>query len=424
MLRTRNGPKESLLDCFSKKIELKVSLSKNKKTLDFGGRPIFFVIRALNMGGSESQLVLTCRELKRRNVGVKVVCFYHGGSLIPKVLQENIEISTVGKKGRWDVASFVNKMLTLMRDDRPILAYGYLGLANILCGLFKILRPEMRVIWGVRASRMDLTYYDWIRRMEKALMRSLAFLPDRIIVNSKAGFSELLRQGYPASKLRLIHNGIDTRGFQPLRQEGRELRAKWGCNKGGQILVGMVARLDPIKDQETFLRAASILLQRENNVRFVCVGPDWGGRSNSLRGMAESLGLTRHLFWEGERNDVASVYNALDVLTLCSISEGFPNVVAEAMACGVPCVVTDVGDCAYIVGDTGRVVPPRDPVALARAWEEMLSLDLGEMGRRARERIVKHFSLDRMVDETIKVFEEVLGRPLERRSAPLDGLEA
>ncbi len=190
--------------------------------------------------------------------------------------------------------------------------------------------------------------------------------------------------------------------------------------------MGMVARLDPIKDQETFLRAASILLQRENNVRFVCVGPDWGGRSNSLRGMAESLGLTRHLFW-GRGNGMTwpQFYNALDVLTLCSISEGFPNVVAEAMACGVPCVVYGRGGTVLTSwGDTGRVVPPRDPVALARAWEEMLSLDLGEMGRRARERIVKHFSLDRMVDETIKVFEEVLGRPLERRSAPLDGLEA
>lgn len=405
-------------------MELKDPLSKNRTTLHVGKRPIFFVIRALKMGGSESQLVLTCRELKRRDVPVKVVCFYPGGSLIPKVLQEDIEISTVGKRGRWDVASFFSKMITLMREERPYLAYGYLGLANIVCGLFKILRPEMRVIWGVRASRMDLTHYDWIRRMEKALMRSLAFLPDKIIVNSKAGFLELLRQGYPASKLRVIHNGIDIGSFQPLRQEGRELRAKWGCNNRGEILVGMVARLDPIKDQETFLRAASILLQRGNNVRFVCVGPDWGGRLDTLRGMAEGLGLTRHLFWEGERNDMASVYNALDIFALCSTSEGFPNAVAEAMACGVPCVVTDVGDCAYIVGDTGRVVPPRDPVALAKAWEEMLSLDLEEMGRRARERIVKHFSLDKMVDETIKVFEEVLGRPLERQLSPPNPVEA
>lgn len=380
--------------------------------------------RALRVGGAESQLVLTCRELKKRGIRVKVVVFYQGGTLINKVLEDGIELSAIGKKGRWDVALFFYETLSTLRRERPILVYGYLGGANIVCGLLKVLRPKTKVIWGIRASKMDLTHYDWIRRMEKAVMKFVAFLPDRIVVNSEAGYSEMIRQGYPASKLRLIQNGIDTKSFRSCRQEGKALRKRWGCKKGHERLVGLVARLDPIKDHETFLKAASILLQKEEDIRFACVGPDWKGRSKSLMEMAGSLRLTKHLFWEGERDDMASVYNALDILTLCSTSEGFPNTVAEAMACQVPCVVTDVGDCAYLVGDTGIVVPPGDPVALARAWEEMLSLDLEEMGRRARERIVKHFSLERMVDRTVKVFEEVLGRPLDRGPLPSSDKES
>jgi len=381
-------------------------------------KQIVFVTRSLKVGGAENQFVLTCLKMKKKGLPVKIVSFYKGGTLEEKVQGQGIEATVVGKKGRWDVFPFLRKSFSIIKNERPLLIYSYLGAANIVCALFKLLNPGVKVIWSVRASQMDLTLYDPIWRIEKAIMKVLSFVPDKIVANSKAGFWELRRQGYPASKIRVIHNGFDTLRFTPKREEAMDLRRKWSGESAEKRLIGIVARLDPIKDHETFLEAAAILLQRRRDVRFVCVGPDWGGRSRKLQELANTLGLTEHVLWEGERKDMPAVYNALDLLTLCSTSEGFPNVVGEAMACGIPCVVTDVGDCCYLVGDTGRVVPPKNPEALALAWEEMLGQDLREMGKRARERILEHFTVEKMVDETIKVFEEVLGRPLETVSHP------
>lgn len=382
------------------------------------GRQIVFVTRSLRVGGAENQFVLSCLNLKNKGLPVKIVSFYEGGGFGEKLEEQGVKVTFVGKKGRWDVFPFLRKIFSSMRKERPLLIYSYLGAANIVCALFKLLNPGVKLIWSFRASQMDLTLYDPIWRIEKAIMKFLSFVPDKIVANSRAGFSELRRQGYPPSKIRIIYNGFDTWHFRPRREEGVDLRRKWARESGENKLIGIVARLDPIKDHETFLKAAAILVQRRRDLKFVCVGPDWGGRSRKLQEMANAMGLREHVVWEGERKDMPAVYNALDLLTLCSASEGFPNAVGEAMACGIPCVVTDVGDCSYLVGETGKVVPPKDPGALALAWEEMLGEDLKEMGKRARERILEHFTVEKMVDETIQVFEEILGRPLERVSQP------
>lgn len=378
-------------------------------------RPILFVTRSLRIGGAEKQLALTCRELKKSGLPTKIISFYRGGPLEEQLREEALPIAVLGKKGRWDVFPFLKKAFREMTKENPLLIYSFLGGANIVCALFKLLRPRVKLIWSIRASRMDLTLYDPIWRMEKALLRLLSFVPERIVANSEAGLCELMRQGYAISKLRVIHNGIDTLRFHPSREEGTELRKKWAGENPHAKLIGIVARLDPIKDHETFLRAASILIRKRAGVRFVCVGPDWGERSKKLRGIAADLGIGQHVIWEGEREDMNRVYNALDLLTLCSTSEGFPNAVGEAMACGIPCVVTDVGDCARLVGDTGKVVPKKNPTALALAWVEMLENDLHEMGKMARARILENFSSEKMIRKTMDLFIELLGPKLSKQ---------
>jgi len=138
-------------------------------------------------------------------------------------------------------------------------------------------------------------------------------------------------------------------------------------------------------------------------------GPD--SYKSKLRALAEELRLTEKLIWAGFRDDLAAVYNALDLLTSSSYGEGFPNVVAEAMACGIPCVVTDVGDSACIVGDTGLVVPPKDPEALSNGWKEILALsqlDREARGKASRARIVEEFSVNQLVERTQTVLEGLL----------------
>ncbi|HJP13149.1 MAG TPA: glycosyltransferase, partial [Nitrospinota bacterium] len=203
-----------------------------------------------------------------------------------------------------------------------------------------------------------------------------------------------------------IPNGIDTERFQPDRARGRAARAAWGIDPGARV-VGLVGRLDPMKGHELFLRAAAQAAQKKSDLVFVCVGEGSGVFRESLLKLSRELALDGRVVWSSSRNDMNDVYNAFDVVCSASVfGEGFSNAVGEAMACGVPCVVTDVGDSALIVGDTGLVVPPGDPEALVEGLCTLIGVieEKGqELSTKARERIVGRFSRHRLVGTTYRV---------------------
>jgi glycosyltransferase involved in cell wall biosynthesis len=176
-------------------------------------------------------------------------------------------------------------------------------------------------------------------------------------------------------------------------------------------LIAMVARFDPVKDHPTFLEAAARLHARRPDVRFLLCGRDVTWENRGLAAAVERAGARGFVHLLGQREDVARVTAALDLSTLSSsCGEGFSNVVGEAMACGVPCVVTDVGDSGAIVADTGLVVPPRDPEALAAAWAQLLARPAEEraaIGRAARRRIEDNYSLDVIVRRYQDLYEEL-----------------
>lgn len=203
-----------------------------------------------------------------------------------------------------------------------------------------------------------------------------------------------------AAPVKVVPNGIDTAAFAFDADGRRTRRAEWGV-ADDTLVIGIVARLDPMKDHATFLHAAARLREAHPSATFVVVGDGDAAWSEALHELAGELGLGGQVRWLGAREDLPAIYSALDIS--CSSSafgEGFSNAVAEAMACETPCVVTDCGDSAIIVGNTGGVVPPRDPVALAAALDAMSRSDLAAQGRAARARIEEHFSLDRMVART------------------------
>jgi glycosyltransferase involved in cell wall biosynthesis len=183
-------------------------------------------------------------------------------------------------------------------------------------------------------------------------------------------------------------------------------------------LVGMVARYHPVKGHPYFISSAASLVARRLPCMFVLVGPGCDGNNAELRRLLERHGLTERTLLLGERSDMEHVVNALDVLVCASVSESFPNAVGEAMACGVPCIVTDVGDCAYLVGDTGWVVPAADigamSAAMATAVDSVRAAE-STRGARARERIHDHFSLGRIIEKYRDLYVEVLA---DRAPAP------
>jgi len=373
---------------------------------------IFLLIRSLNVGGTERQIIELVKGLDNNHFDITVGIFYNKGALIEEIKSMPwIHVISLNKSGRRDIIRFVFRFVELLKVLQPDILYSFLPDANIVGLIAGRLAGVKRIIWGVRASNMDVSRYDWLARISLRLSAFLSGFPDVIIANSFEGLKFHRRIGYKNKHMTVIHNGINTEHFKPDRNAGTRVRAEWGINKK-TVLIGLVARMDPMKDHPAFLKAAHIFIQRHNDVCFVCVGDGPVDYKEKLYLLSEELGLKDFIIWAGLRSDMPAVYSALDIVTsTSSYGEGFSNVIAEAMACGVPCVVTDVGDSALIVGDTELVVPIKDPEALADCWRSMLKRLNGNSSsikNKTRMRIVSYYNNEILLQKTSKVFLSLL----------------
>ena len=373
-------------------------------------RRVVFLIRSLDIGGAQRQLIELASGLHRANWRVKVFVFYGGGELEADLLKRGVRIHALAKTGRWDVVGFSYRLLRSLRRERPDVLHGYMGIENLLSTAMQPFVPKMRVVWGVRASNRALEESHWLARLSFNLGCWLSRFADLVICNSTAGKDFHAAHGYPSTRMVVIPNGIDSERFKPDPEARSEMRRRWAIGDD-HVLVGLIARLDPMKDHDTFLRAAAAVIRDRPTVRFVCVGDGPEPYRGRLKGLASDLGLDDRLTWAGPHINMPEVYNALDLAVLSSRwGEGFPNVVAEAMATGVPCVVTDVGDAASVVGDTGWVCPPHDPAELARALTVATASrrDLAAYGQRARRRVRAEFGSERLTSTTLEKLAELV----------------
>lgn len=254
---------------------------------------------------------------------------------------------------------------------------------------------KVSVLWSIRQSIYSLEHEKKATMLAIRLGARLSSRPDAIVYNSRVSAAQHGAIGYKTDKGRVIPNGFDTDRFVPSEESRRSVRAEFGLGED-DILVGMVGRFHPAKDHGTFLRAAALVHQTAPGTRFVLCGRgvEWG--NPHLRDLVTRLNLSGRVYMLGERHDVHRLMAAFDVAISSSFEEGFPNVVGEAMSCGVPCVVTDVSDLPGVIGDTGLLVPPKDPAALAGAVKVMLGLSpeaRRRMGEAARRRVVEKFQL-------------------------------
>jgi glycosyltransferase involved in cell wall biosynthesis len=369
-------------------------------------RKILFVIRSLNIGGAERQLIELAGGLKRVGWDVTLATFYDGGVLQPELAPRGVAHVSLRKRGRWDVLPFLYRLVSLVRGERPDVVYSMLTMSNVLLGLLAPLLRPARVVWGVASSDMDESYYDWLARVESALEVRLANRADLIISNSFAGRDWHVARGYPAARTMVVCNGIDVERFGPDASAREEVRAEWGIGPD-EKLVGIVARLDPIKDHRNFLAAARAVATRRGDVRFVCIGDGSADYRRELVAFTAELGLAQRVSWVPERTDIERVYNALDLLVSSSISEGLTNVIAEAMATDVRCVATCAGDSAQLVRNPRWLAPTCDSVALADAICRGLD-DPGDPAGTQRNRIVNSYSVAALIDRTATSLEGML----------------
>jgi glycosyltransferase involved in cell wall biosynthesis len=357
---------------------------------------VALLTRRLVAGGAERQILLLAEGLADRGHACTLITF-RGEPGDPR--PEGVRVIDLARGGLWDVFGFVHRLRAAIRASDAEFLYSFLPVANVLALLMGRLSPRLRVILGLRASDMELRRYGIALRFAAWCEARFARRASAVIANSAAGYRHALSRGLPASLTTVVRNGIDLNHFR--RREGN-LRDEFGLSPDA-LIVGLVARADPMKDRDSFARALALLRDRQPDaIAFVA-----GDVSDAERAHLEGLAGGMRICWAGWRDDMPAVYSTLDVLCLCSVwGEGTSNAIAEAMACGVPCVVTDVGDNAELVGDTGLVVPPADPQLLADALGQLAALDpaeRGALGERARERISGLCGLNAMIDHTVEI---------------------
>ena len=342
---------------------------------------VLFLIRSLERGGAERQLSLLARALHRSGHDVSVAVFYADGPLRAEIEEAGVPVYDLGKSGRWDVPAFLWRLYRLVRRVKPDVLHGYMPVSNILAALIGRLTPGLKVVFGVRASGLDAKRYDRLTRLSTRVEAVLSGGADLTICNSNAGRDDAIARGFSAEKCVVIPNGIDSTVFYPDRTLGVPLRAAWGVAEP-EHLVGVVGRIDPMKGHEVFIRAAELAVRDDPSLRFVCIGNGPAADVVRLQELAQSLGVP--MIWEPARDDMNAVYNALDLLVSPSLfGEGFSNVLCEAMACGLPCVASRVGDADEIVGDCGVVVEPGDVAGLARGVNRAAQLPKRAVGEAA-----------------------------------------
>jgi glycosyltransferase involved in cell wall biosynthesis len=302
----------------------------------------------------------------------------------------------------------------VVRRFRPDVLQSWLYHADLLGCIAARVHGGSKLVWNVRCSNMDVSRYGIMTRLAIRACAALSSLPDKIVVNSHSGLRFHAALGYKAARCVVVPNGFDPERFKPDPDARRAVREALGAGPQAR-LVGVGARYDPMKGHAVFLRAAGSVARAVPEARFVLFGEGMDERNPELMHASRQEGVLNRLILLGRRSDVAEVMNALDLLVLPSIyGEGLPNIVGEAMACGVPCVVSDVGDAARLVGETGVVVPPGEADSLAEGVLALLARpaeELGALGRAARERIAQQYDLRGMGRQYEELYEQ-LARPV------------
>ena len=363
---------------------------------------VLHVITGLSVGGAEMALLkLVSRWDKSRFRGA-VVSLLPAGPMGPRIASQGIGVSSLNMRRGLPNPLSILRLAGQIRAFAPDVIQTWMYHADLIGGLAAVLAGGYPVVWGIRNGTLkpgkSSTSAIWSAR---ACARLSLFLPKRILCCSESARRVHGALGYDMGRMRVIPNGFDLEEFKPDPLARWAVRQELGLDANA-ILLGLIARFDPQKDHGTLIRASARLREAWPQLHFVLCGEDvtWGNRE--LAGRIEKASMRTRFHLLGRRLDIPRVAAALDLACLCSRSEAFPNVVGEAMACGVPCVVTDVGDSAAIVGQTGIVVPPAEPEALAAGIGRLL--EMGPEGRRklgeaARARVLENFSLDRVVRE-------------------------
>jgi glycosyltransferase involved in cell wall biosynthesis len=365
---------------------------------------VLHLINTLSAGGAELHLLTLCRQLKRQGVEPVVACLREhvkeARSLRVDFENEGIRVVRLEADGQYDLRS-ITRLAGLVARERPNVLHTHLPRAD-LAGVFRgIFHPSVPWVCSVH----DIHDKSWSGRWTLPLFTFIWRRADRVVAISHAVKDWLVKERrVPSEKVTVIHYGIEPERFS---QPKADLRAGWNLN--GDAIVGSLGRLEPRKGHDCLIQAMPATLERHPNAHLLIGGHDPSGYGKNLQALIDRLRLNSHVRLLGAQNDVPSFFKALDVFAFASRSEGFGQVVIEAMAAGKPILANKIPPITEIVrdGETGILVNPDDPQAFADAiaWLVTHPEQAQQMGRRGQERVYSHFSAQRMADETVSLYQ-------------------
>lgn len=378
---------------------------------------VVLVITNLATGGAETMLLKLLQHIDRTRFSPTVISLVSLGEIGPRIEDLGIRVQALGmSRGQFN-PMFVFRLAQLLRQIGPDIVHTWMYHADLLGGIAARLAGCGHVVWCIRQSNLSKSENKrstlWVVKICAVLSRCL---PDQIISCSYRAKEVHEAVGYASSKLQVIPNGFDLSRFVPNLAARQSVRLELGV-AAGTPLIGLIARFDPQKNHFGFVEAAANIHAQLGDVHFVLAGTGVDNSNAKLLAAINANGLGDHMHLLGRREDIPRLMAALDALASSSHGEAFPNVLGEAMACGVPCVVTDVGDSAEIVGPTGRVVAAGDMPGLAKGLLELLQLPAKEresLGIQARARVAAQYEIRHVIRMYQSFYEQLVASRYER----------
>ncbi|HEY8666896.1 MAG TPA: glycosyltransferase [Tepidisphaeraceae bacterium] len=362
---------------------------------------IVHIINSFEFGGAESMLCNLLLRSDRKRFDISVVSLIDDLTVAGPIVDAGIPIKVIGMKPGIPSPRGVARLAKHLRALRPNVIQTWMDHSNLIGGVAAKFVPSAAVVWGIHHSNHvpGLTKRSTLMTVGACAKLSRR-LPHRIVFCSENARQTYIGRGFDAERSMVIPNGFDLSAFRPDAAARAAVRQELALPSEA-VVIGLVARYDPMKDHANFLNAAALLTQRFPDVHFLLCGRDVHVENEALMGHIHALGIADHCHLLGPRRDIPRIHASLDILISSSLSEAFPLTIGEAMACGVPCVATDVGDSALIVGDTGKIAPSQDPESLAAACAELLSMrpaDRHRLGSAARQRVQELFDLSSVTE--------------------------
>lgn len=366
------------------------------------------VIPGLDHGGAEWDLVRLVLGLREQGVSSEVVCLKGPGPLVDVLRAHDITTHCLEMHGGMQDLRRLGRLRTLMRASRPDLVQGWLYHGD-LASAWAARVLQIPVVWNVRQAHFVPGQSRVTKTLAHVCARASEELPKAIVCCSKASREAHVQMGYDASKIVVIENGIDLDRFYPDAQDRLAVRQEWGTDES-TVCFGVVGRLDPAKDIETFFRAFAPFAQTHPHARGVWIGGSEQERSTRAA-LIKRFGLEEIVDLKSATLGIERELRGLDVLVSSSRSEGFGNVIGEALASGIPCIATRVGAAQEMIYDAKHLVPTEDSHALMDAMAEWYAAGPDawrDMGRRGRAHIQENFSFQKVVRRYARLYRELL----------------